>query len=927
MGNISYTTSSNFSETTTIQDIQNAITTAIENLQKQSFLRGVDGKSIQSTIMTLDQILDYVSLGSNTKQQYLIDLLFGDNEIGQWYPSEYSSANAVVNSFLEQKFVVYYTGELTDLTLATTQSLVIIDPRLEYINEYEGTGNFDDISCVLSLNCAGESPIFEVIQNFPRLYFDSDTRSFCWEINGKKTKINAQGKNGSDGTSQSLTKATAVCFNASNNKPFVPIKTDDNIEPGYFIFSYNNANNETQYYVPKGVDGDADKDAKDEQNNNFLSSYNKTLIYIIEFIALNENYLSDFNQSGTGDNIAYIEYKDSNIYITYNGVEKLYSELDSLITSKLVFATLKTTEASGEDPIEYLTFNSKDAIDLSQFISSAQNSENIFNNFSKVINITTSTSDSNGTVASAGVIYLNSEDKVDNDNVPVSKYVVAPIVDTNSNDNKINTGLHLYHSAAKNGIYSVNANLSPNAFTGQLNQTNATLYIDNFDINFPSQIGGTPITHKISGKIDTVNLLEIAGNVIENGKITLNSNLIHQLNNANFVNLTGTLIYADNATVENELLIGDTNKNESNTVIKTALARFYNNVNINKSGINISNAAYVNVNLNNTQRSELTYSGLWLYNSSNIQTAYISGNGTVNASLIQVNGTQYSVTSTRAFRIAAKIQNSKLTNNTYVNSTGIDTWEISRSVDSNINHIGSGICGTSNNVNIYSHNSSGNTVNIFNLSTDTTTPIAAVDSDGNFLQRVTTKTNSGTTVVELKKLFDIIYPLGSTFLTFVKGEFPKIGEWELVSEGKYLRGASASLVNNTTDVTNKTGGSNSIKAENLPAHSHTYEDTILMENWSAANNLISNYTKTTIGKYDTGTKTLGTFNNITLYARNIHSGYGNKNTSGNSFIGSNDGIDTDNNVKFYFKSQTDSIGQGSSFEPEYQCVWVYKRKS
>lgn len=207
-----------------IANMVESLKQSIESMQQQSFMRGVSGESVKSKVITFEEILKVASVFDAqgkpvTSINGKIDRIFSIDGVqhNEW---RITNTNSLIglnkdwwyNAVKAMTFTVFYTGENT---ITNTPFLVFIDPRLEQIKEYVHSGNcqFNDKSCVIAIRgniTDGDDVKIEMSAIFPRLYYNDGARAFCWEINGEKTSISAQGIAGKDGASAEIREVSAI---------------------------------------------------------------------------------------------------------------------------------------------------------------------------------------------------------------------------------------------------------------------------------------------------------------------------------------------------------------------------------------------------------------------------------------------------------------------------------------------------------------------------------------------------------------------------------------------------------------------------------------------------------------------------------------------------------------------------------------------
>ena len=118
--------------------------------------------------------------------------------------------------FKNPKILLFYKisseDGVSETPLGSAQLYYYFDPRIDKLSELITINNndkgaetyretFEDYTCILSTKYGNDgSYTYEKQSGWPTLYFDNNTKQFCWSINGQKTGVNAQGVNGKDGT-------------------------------------------------------------------------------------------------------------------------------------------------------------------------------------------------------------------------------------------------------------------------------------------------------------------------------------------------------------------------------------------------------------------------------------------------------------------------------------------------------------------------------------------------------------------------------------------------------------------------------------------------------------------------------------------------------------------------------------------------------
>ena len=223
-----------------IANMINSLKTSIESMQQQSFMRGVSGESVKSKVTSFKEILELAKVYDANGYEVTdingkINRIFSIDQNSEWRITNSTSLKDIdvewwYDKVKAMKFTVFYTGENT---ITNTPFLVFVDPRLEYINKYVNSGNceFNDKSCIIAIRgnvSDGNDIKIEISPIFPRLYYNEGARSFCWEINGERTSVSAQGISGKDGESGVIKEVTAIYKNISGDKKVYNIETTPN---------------------------------------------------------------------------------------------------------------------------------------------------------------------------------------------------------------------------------------------------------------------------------------------------------------------------------------------------------------------------------------------------------------------------------------------------------------------------------------------------------------------------------------------------------------------------------------------------------------------------------------------------------------------------------------------------------------------------
>lgn len=345
-----------------IANMINSLKTSIESMQQQSFMRGVSGESVKSKVTSFKEILElakvydangYEVTDINSK----INRIFSIDLNSEWRITNKNSLKDIdadwwYDKVKAMKFTVFYTGENT---ITNTPFLVFVDPRLEYINKYVNSGNceFNDKSCIIAIRgnvSDGDDIKIEISPIFPRLYYNEGARSFCWEINGERTSVSAQGISGKDGESAAIKEVTAIYKNISGEKKVYNIETTPN--DTLIILTYN--------------DGDKKYTCFDSSVTEYMDSINDGTMCIINILGVSDEdeYTVDGYNNGKllsgSEEIANVSTAD----VTFGVTKKnLNDNTIEIITNNIKFRNfIKTISGSAVfSDLEHVTFGNVEA--------------------------------------------------------------------------------------------------------------------------------------------------------------------------------------------------------------------------------------------------------------------------------------------------------------------------------------------------------------------------------------------------------------------------------------------------------------------------------------------------------------------------------------------------------------------------------------
>ena len=345
-----------------IANMINSLKTSIESMQQQSFMRGVSGESVKSKVVSFKEILElskvYDSNGYEvTDINSKINRIFSIDQSSEWRITNSISLKDIAKDWWydkvkAMKFTVFYTGENT---ITNTPFLVFVDPRLEYINKYVNSGNceFNDKSCIIAIRgnvSDGDDIKIEISPIFPRLYYNEGARSFCWEINGERTSVSAQGISGKDGESAAIKEVTAIYKNNEGDKKVYNIETTPN--DTLIILTYN--------------DGDKKHTCFDSSVTDYMDGINDGTMCIINTLGVSDEaeYTVDGYDNGKlmhgSEEIANVSTADVTFGVTKKNMNDNTIEI---ITNNIKFRNfIKTISGSAVfSDLEHVTFGNVEA--------------------------------------------------------------------------------------------------------------------------------------------------------------------------------------------------------------------------------------------------------------------------------------------------------------------------------------------------------------------------------------------------------------------------------------------------------------------------------------------------------------------------------------------------------------------------------------
>lgn len=209
-----------------IKDTLQSLYGEISRLQQAAYMRGINGKSVESKVMTFLDILKELGLAETPveAQKYITDLF--NIQVNEW--------NIDVENFwgtAKNDGVLYYKFNVftVDNKITVTPFMIYIDPRLSSVSSYTGEKDFNDTSCMLEIAAKDSGYTIKANYLMPRLYWNKDVKAFCWNINGKQTSISAQGINGKDGADGNLKKCILATRVDTETKEGWYVKSDSSI--------------------------------------------------------------------------------------------------------------------------------------------------------------------------------------------------------------------------------------------------------------------------------------------------------------------------------------------------------------------------------------------------------------------------------------------------------------------------------------------------------------------------------------------------------------------------------------------------------------------------------------------------------------------------------------------------------------------------
>ena len=345
-----------------IANMINSLKTSIESMQQQSFMRGVSGESVKSKVTSFKEILELAKVYDANGYEVTdidgkINRIFSIDQSSEWRITNSNSLKDIdadwwYDKVKAMKFTVFYTGENT---ITNTPFLVFVDPRLEYINKYVNSGNceFNDKSCIIAIRgnvSDGNDIKIEISPIFPRLYYNEGARSFCWEINGERTSVSAQGISGKDGESAAIKEVTAIYKNISGEKKVYNIETTPN--DTLIILTYN--------------DGDKKYTCFDSSVTEYMDSINDGTMCIINILGVSDEaeYTVDGYNNGKllsgSEEIANVSTADVTFGVTKKNMNDNTIEI---ITNNIKFRNfIKTISGSAVfSDLEHVTFGNVEA--------------------------------------------------------------------------------------------------------------------------------------------------------------------------------------------------------------------------------------------------------------------------------------------------------------------------------------------------------------------------------------------------------------------------------------------------------------------------------------------------------------------------------------------------------------------------------------
>ena len=169
----------------------NNIDTNFQALANTDFFTGARGKGLK--------LIEVEPTSSNTFK-FREDLEFHDESILEGDAGE-DLKNSIINAFKKynKSNTTWYVGKKYVLYIDNNKKVHNIYPII-YTSETVGVdGNTSQDNSYLDFEYVNKVLTLTKSKGYPSLYYDADEKKYCWLINGAKTGIVAQGKDGLDG--------------------------------------------------------------------------------------------------------------------------------------------------------------------------------------------------------------------------------------------------------------------------------------------------------------------------------------------------------------------------------------------------------------------------------------------------------------------------------------------------------------------------------------------------------------------------------------------------------------------------------------------------------------------------------------------------------------------------------------------------------
>lgn len=254
-----------------IKTIFNNINNNFNKLTNSGFLSGVQGESIEVSKILLSNSDPEGNIWLNAIKtaisKYIgdIELLNSINGVN-WYDDILNKYIYVYRAVIENEDSAPKNVSILPFTVKDAR---FKDVGFTELDEYE---NIEDASCVIGFNGVmnGNSPVIEVMNTIPTIYFDSSVGKFCWKIWGNKTGLIASGPPGKDGENGEV----IVCIKSedpinSNIYPITRIVPNSGYPFDVKSENYTNYIGKTAIILPS-------EEEKDKQPGFWISTLNES---------------------------------------------------------------------------------------------------------------------------------------------------------------------------------------------------------------------------------------------------------------------------------------------------------------------------------------------------------------------------------------------------------------------------------------------------------------------------------------------------------------------------------------------------------------------------------------------------------------------------------------------------------------------------